>query len=264
MLTAVHAKRSVFYLGTSPESPEADNSDRFPYLKDSSLSDEERSDLTAELEYRSKQISRKFQVLVARTGRALKQANCTVNELRTLFAKEDRILKALRKTQDMDKAMFKLSKMSSFVDYELLEIMVEGYCQDQELRDDLSAYVDDLKVYCQRRVCEVPVDAFTSKKYFKSKGPYLSVKVDKNWKITLNQVKDLEKQISDILWIKLHLVMVKDGCIEFVFNPLTTLCRPLSQQQKKQLRDAGVVRLYVGEKEFSLIDSDSGLQEAEV
>ena len=229
--------------------------DKFPYLKDPGLSKEERSDLVAELEYRSKQIGRKFQVLVARTGRALKQANTTVRELRTLFGREDRILKSLLKTEDMDEAIFRLSKWSSFFDYELLMSLVEKYCHDQELFDDFVAYSEELKVFCRRRVCEIPIDAFASKKRRKCKGPYLRVKVDKNWKITLNQVKDLEKQISDILQIKLHLLVVKDGCIELVFNPLRTMSDSFSQQHNKQLLEIGVMKLYIGEEEYSLTDS---------
>ena len=227
------------------------------------MSKEDRSDLVAELEYRSVQISRNFQVLVARTGRALKRANCTVRELRTLFGKEDRIIKALRKTEDMDTAMYKLSKRSSFFDYELLKIMIKSYCrdcQDKELYDDLLAYVEELKVFCQRRVCEVPIDAFSSKVRLKLKGSYLHVKVDKNWNITMNQVKDLEKRVSDILQTRLHLLMVKDGCMEFIFNPLCTVSGPLSQQQKQQLLELGVTRLYSGIEEFSLTDNPKKVQ----
>ena len=220
------------------------------------MNKEERDDLVAELEYRSKQIGRKFQVLVARTGRGLKQANTTVNELRTLFGREDRILKALRKTETMDKAIFKLSKLSSFFDYELLMSLVEKYCHDQELYDDFVAYSEELKVFCRRRVCEIPSDAFTSKKRLKSKGPYLRIKFDKNWQISGNQVKDLGKQISDILQIKLHLLAVKDGCMELVFNPLRSVSEPFSQQQKKWLREIGVLRIYVGEEEYSLTGSE--------
>ena len=219
------------------------------------MSKEERNDLVADLEYQSKCISRKFQVLVARTGRALKQANATVSELRTLFGKDDKILKALKKTKDLDKAMLKLSKLSSFFDYELLKNMVEGYCrhcQDEELHDDLMAYIEEVKVYCQHRLCEVPVDAFSSKTYLKMKGSYLRVKVDKNWKITLKQVKDLEKQISSILQTKLQLLMVKEGCLELVFKPLRTLSGPLSPQQGEQLHELGVLCFYIGEEEFNL------------
>ena len=206
----------------------------------------------AELEYRSKQIGRDFQLLVVRTSRALKQANCTLSELRTLFGREDRVLKALRKTEDLDDAIFKLSEKSSFFDYELLKNLVKKCCRDQELYDDFVAYGEQLKAFCKRRVCEVPIDAFASKKRLKSKGPYLCVKVDKNWKITLNQVTDLEKQISEILQIKLQLLMVKAGCMELVFNPLRSVSEPLSQQQKKQLREIGVLRVYVGEEEYRM------------
>ena len=68
--------------------PPEEEIDKFPYLKDPGLSKEDIDDLVAELEYRSKQIGRKFQVLVARTSRALMQANCTVRQLRTAFGRE--------------------------------------------------------------------------------------------------------------------------------------------------------------------------------
>ena len=220
------------------------------------MSKEERDDLVAELEYRGKQIGRKFQVLVARTSRALMQANCTVRQLRTAFGREDRILKALRKTEGMDEAVYKLSKRSSFFDYELLMSLVEKYCHDQELYDDFVAYSEELKVFCRRRVCEIPIDAFTSKKRLKSKGPYLRIKFDKSWQISGNQIKDLEKQISDILQIKLHLLAVRDGCMELVFNTLRSVSEPFSQQQKKQLLEIGVLRVYVGEEEYSLMESE--------
>ena len=249
----------LIFTESPPLSGPPEEIDKFPYLKDPSLSKEERSDLIAELEYRSKKIGSEFQLFVVRTGRALKQANCTVRELRTLFGREDRILKALRKTEDMDEAISKLSELSSFFDYELLMNVAQKLCRDQELYDDFVAYGEELKVYCQRRVCEVPIDAFTSMKHLKSKGPYLCVKVDKNWRTTLKQLKDLEKQISDILHTKLQLLKVKDGCIELVFNPLRTVSVPFSQQQKKQLQALGVMRLHVGEKEYSLTES----QEAE-
>ena len=220
------------------------------------MSKEDRDDLVAELEYRSKRIGRKFQVLVARTGRALKNANTTVDELRTLFGREDKILKALRKAKNMDKAILKLSKLSSFFDYELLMNLVEKYCHDQELYDDFVAYCEELTVFCRRRICEMPIDAFTSKKSLELEGPYLWIKFDKNWQISVNQIKDLEKQISDILQIKLHLLAVRDGCMELVLNPLRSVSEPFSQQQKKQLREIGVIRVYVGEEEYSLMKSE--------
>ena len=226
------------------------------------MSEEERSDLIADLEYRSKRIGNNFQLLVLRTSKALKQANCTVCELKTLFVRDDRIFKALGTTENLDDAIFELSKLSSFFDYELLMNVAQKYCRDQELYEDFVAYSEELKVFCQRRLCEVPIDAFASKNCLKKS--YLRIKVDKNWQITLNQVKDLERQISDILKVKLQLLEVKDGCVELFFNPLCTVNNTLSQQQKKQLREIGVIRVHLGEEEYNLTDNQETEKQVQI
>ena len=115
-------------------------------------------------------------------------------------------------------------------------------------------------------VCEVPIDAFSSKMQLKLKSSYLHVKVDKKWNISMNQIKDLEKQISHILQTSLHLLKVKDGCVELTFNPLRTVSGPFSQQQKKQLKELGALHLFIGENEieFNLTDTKISVQEIAV
>lgn len=103
------AMKYFFYAATPPSSPL--KQDKFPYLNDKDLTKEQRSRLVSRLEYESKSISRRFAILVARTGRSLKQFNITVKELRTLFGNDDKVLKALGKTKDLDKAMLKISKL---------------------------------------------------------------------------------------------------------------------------------------------------------
>ena len=44
--------------------------------------------------------------------------------------------------------------------------------------------------------------------------------------------------------------------MELVFNTLRSVSEPFSQQQKKQLLEIGVIRVYVGEEEYSLTDSE--------
>ena len=216
--------------------------EKFPYLKNSEMSKEQRSDLVSRLEYESKKISREFQILVAKTALSLKQNSITVSQLRILFSQESKIQKVLRMVKDLDKALLKLSQLWSFFDYEMLGSMINGYCsKDEELLSDLKAYIDAFEEFCKRRVCEVPSDAFPAAMPFET---YLHVKVDRNWKITLNQVKNLEQQISDILQVKLHLLKVKDGCVELVFIPMCTSIEPLSPVQQQLLRDLGVIEAY--------------------
>ncbi len=70
----------------------------------------------------------------------------------------------------------------SFFDYKILGAIITSFCFD--LKPDFDVYVLNFKEYCNRRVCEVPDDSYSTK---------LSKSEEK---------KNLHIKLTRILWMK--------------------------------------------------------------
>ena len=125
-----------------------------------------------------------------------------------------------------------------FFDYELLSLIINRHCM--ELKPELELYITSFKEYCERRICEVPIDVF------KERGDEynLYVKCDHNFdKNTLSDVKDIEGKLSDLLETELYLLGVEEGCVKLVFTNLCAITSPLTLKQMEELKELKVIHL---------------------
>ena len=127
----------------------------------------------------------------------------------------------------------------SFFDYEFVGMIIERHCP--ELIDDLEAYKSALKIYCKRRVVEVPSNVFEREG---ADETCLFVKCDKAFEsIILDDIKALESRLSNFLDTDLFLLRVDDGCTELVFDAMCPI-PPLTQSQRCQLTEMGILKLH--------------------
>lgn len=114
------------------------------------------------LELESKEMARKFAVLVSQTGRVLHHQKATVQDLILLIknlhpcfeSNSNILIKKLSSLENADVtgALYIMSDYWSFFDYELLSSNIEG-CQDSpELKSRLDEYVVQFKQFCERRL----------------------------------------------------------------------------------------------------------------
>ena len=192
----------------------------------------------------------KFATLVSRMNMSLKDNAISVNDLEVTFMNLnlDDLVEKLHNETDMSKAISKASKFWSFFDYEIVKSIINTYCDD--LQEKMESYESDFKTFCQRRLCEVPVDSLNAG--IPSVTPKLYLKIDEDVKINLCKVKRIEARLSHLLDKRLYLLKVEDGCIELVFNYFgrIKLTLPLNSQQEEELKEMRVLRLYDDNHEY--------------
>ncbi len=157
----------------------------------------------------------------------------------------NKLLKKLSKVSNLEKSFEKLRSYWSFFDYELLAYIIHSLCPS--LKKELNDYTEEFEAYCQCRICEVPVDSYDSKEetaknlHVKDKVFMTEIKKSKTW-----SVKEFELRLADLLVTNLHLLHVKNGCIELTFGTLHELevIFPLTLEQEKKLQQMGVTQLY--------------------
>ena len=226
---------------------------RFPYLKAENLTTEQREELIAELKVESEDMRLKFATLVSLMNKSLQNNKVSVSELTVTFQTIDldELVEILEDETDMNKAMLKACDFWSFFDYEIVKNIISTHCRDDaDLQQEVESYESDFKTYCERRLCEVPMDSL--KADIPSKTSNLHVKIDENFKIKLCRIKIIETRLSRLLDKRLYLLKVEDGCIELVFNYLgrIKLSLPLNSQEEEELSEMGVLRLYDDNYEY--------------
>ena len=126
----------------------------------------------------------------------------------------------------------------SFFNYELLKTIIKCFGGPQ-LRAELDEYISKFKVYCKRRVSEVPRDSLTGGHTHKQSGSIFKVKMDKIFDITLEKIKEIQDQLYLILnKTPLLLANVEDGCIELTFRYFRLL--PLTEVEKAAIDRIGL------------------------
>ena len=186
----------------------------------------------------------KFSILVYKTLESLKNSDKSPGDLHAsiniLFPENDEILGNFVAT----KAFSEIFKQNywSFFDYELLALIINTCCT--ELKKDLNEYVTTFNAYCCRRVSEVPTP-FTS---ISGKHYIIRVKLAKEFdSLTMNEVKDLEARLRNIIKKDLRLLKFESGSIVIVFTSLNEDgMLPLSEIQKCELfqLSTSVLKLY--------------------
>lgn len=203
----------------------------------------------ARMELESKRMTQWFNVLVAHTLVALEKGEVvTVNHLKLLVPdshskKKNKLVKKLNglEKNDLAEAFNLMSEFWSFFDHDLLSTIIESY-GDNKLCGELDHYLDQFKEYCERRLLEVPNDAFNNGtcKQFK-------VKLDDIFTVPIKKLRELKIKLSLILDTTIHLVGFKRGCIELSYvsmHELNTVF-PLNTEQMHKLSWTNILKIYV-------------------
>lgn len=212
---------------------------RFPYLNAPDMDEGRKERLLCWLEVESEKIESEFSGLVDKAKTSLEKNEITCSDLVVLigYSPWKKIVDVFNKASSISVLFQNLGQYCSFFDYELISYIISRKCP--ELVSDLDEYVSKFNKYCQKRLCEVPVDVFKMKNHIHN----LYVKYDGTVDIKLERIKKLECRLSELLGIDLYLLKVEDGCIKLVFGRTHDLA-PLNSQQREELSKLGILRLY--------------------
>lgn len=215
----------------------------------------ERDRLITRLKIESSEMMDEFAILVDKTKESLEKQRLSPKDLVVLIKHTERsnLEKLFTKYRKINKLFYQLSDYWSFFDYELLCLIIKRHCP--ELKPELSGYEADFKCYCQRRICELPIDVFKTKREHKNN---LYIKTDKNFdKLTINEVKVLECKISRLLNTDLYFLSYHEGCVKLEFQSSRNLDYNIIFQllrKKHELREIGVTEINFHKFHLSTID----------
>ena len=163
----------------------------------------------------------------------------------------------LENVTDLSEALIKLSGYWSFFDFELLHALIKGFCSE-DLQQEFNNYELDFKHYCERRLCEVPADSFNAEVSQKKR---LHVKLDEVFDVKMEDIKRLNRKLSDMLQTKVRLLDIEEGCIELIYITLheINMTFHLTGKQNEELMQMGVLKIYV--KKDNEILSIGGIRE---
>ena len=207
------------------------------------MTGEERARLERRLIDESNKMRNAFATLAYKTRASLLTHNVSVRALKFLIENSefyDKVYESIEDIDDFDKVMSCLSDYWSFFDYHLLEFIIKSCCS--ELTGMLEEYEGQFKLFCQRRLCEVPEGELEVRA--EDKGS-LCMKIDDRFRYKKSKVldiKELEHKLSKLLDTKLVLRKIEKGCLELTFICLHA-GPPLSSQLKQQLRELGVLKM---------------------
>ena len=189
--------------------------------------------------------------MVTHTLQTLEHIGTTTRVLNVLF--EECGMKELADRIECTDTIYEIFKKVrsgnywSFFNYELLENIVNCFCGETSLVAELDQYISKFKVYCQRRVSEVPHGSLKSNGEHANQQSQtiFNVKMDKMFSIeetNLEMIKDIQYKLQTILNVEpLQLVDVEDGCIKLTFRYFKqTRLFPLSEAQR-----LGLTEIYV-------------------
>ena len=225
----------------------------FPFLRVNIevLTKEEKEELLFRLSDESKTILDSFARLVTHTQMHLRHSNTAADDLRTLFREKeiDELANQINSTDTIPAIWFKIKdgKYWSFFNYELLANIINCFCMGTPLIAELNGYLSEFKIYCQRRVSEVPRGSLRGEHVVQqSLSSIFKVKMDDKFSVeqsNLQTVKNMQLQLEKILNKKPILLFdVEGGCIEITFRYFNDLS-PLKKRERAALAKIGVIKL---------------------
>ena len=126
----------------------------------------------------------------------------------------------LKDVTDLSDALLILSDHWSFFDFELLRALIKGFCnKNVELMLEFNEYESNFKLYCERRLCEIPADSFNAG-VSQKKRSHLHVKLDEVFNVKTKDIKRLNRKLSDMLQTNVRLLNIEEGCIELIYITL--------------------------------------------
>lgn len=212
----------------------------------------------------SEEIREKFADLVIETAVSLEESvSLKLSTLKLFLSSYHTSL-----NDDSDKCvtdvMRRASRYWSFYSYKILQQIIKKFGSNDD-QNRLETYDSEFHKYGQRRLCEIPADALKT-----NKGHYetaLYFKTDKTFNNPLEDAIELECKLSKVFGMELHLVDVREGCVELIFSCDHTLRRmlhSLSSGQRDQLSKLGILRLYDDNNEYFCGSSISSNQQGTI
>ena len=211
----------------------------FPYLNCENLSIEEMNRLKARLRVESKDIQDEFAHLLSETEESLNgNKKITLQPLKRLL----KDYKILEMNDEVSKILDKAFDHCCFHSFRILKRVINRFGTTED-KDGLATYEASFKQYCERRLCEVPINAVATGK---REGKEFYVKTDKVFDVPFKEILDTEAELEKILNKPIYLKDVEHGCIKLCFYVLYELDEifPLSEVQMKQLKGIGVLSVY--------------------
>lgn len=204
------------------------------------MTPDEKSRLIAKLEGESKTIRFKFGRLVTTIGQDLHKSDTTVQDIK-LFLGNCGLKHVADSFDSSDSVIEVLTKISegdywTFFNYELFESMVTtfSFCKSDEVIRRVHLYKAEFKVYCQRRLFEVPAVVFEHFMPDQDSVLKFYVKIDRKFTVSVDDIKNIQHEMSKMLDADpLYLIDVKDGCIELTFGCFKSSEEELFPEEKR-------------------------------
>ena len=232
------------------------NVDRpFPYLDTRNMTEEEKQELEDRLQEDTKCMLSKYACLVSSTNVSLQKQGVNPKDIAVLllslrlfdtYENQQRGLnddgRTIQKASSIPDIFIVMHHYWSFFNCGPLEDIIKcsGTPEDKA---NLQMYLDDRKIFCRRRIFEVPPHVYGSDS---NKGDWVKFTVKLDDKIQkLSEVEKLQSNISKILGLPyLYLRHITDGCVEVAFLIPQLVAQkvfPLSDDQQNALSANHVV-----------------------
>ncbi len=227
-----------------------ENTSKFPYLKTPDLSEAQREELMRQLKNKTNEMKERFSVLIERTLSSLKKHKVSIGELKASLnqlnaPKKSKLSSKLKKVTDISKAFEVLQHFWSFFDYEILGIIIRSFCFD--IHRDFAEYGSKFREYCNRRVCEVPDDSYSTKLSKSEEKNILHMQIDQTFineveRLKMVDLKDYTSIIRKTLDTDLRILKFRDSVV-LTFHCLHELDElfPLSRKQEEELQEIGFI-----------------------
>lgn len=246
--------------------------DKLEYLGSAKLSESQLEALKAKLYGDSVSIMFKFQDLFSSLKHSLRKQGiplkdvisevCAIGAFLPVYNRTQQPvlreqLPKLQAAQHIEDIMLIINDYCSFFNYEIIEHLILNLGTEED-KQHLQKYINDFRLYAQRKVFECPSDlgALTEKGTIK-----LIVKLDSAYDdCTLNHLQIFKNKLCKILCLSndgvLNLCQVEKGCIKLTFqlpNFVPSAVFPLSQIQMRALLDLKILWLLCGEYKFDKV-----------
>ena len=223
----------------------------FPYLKDGSMSEEERLKHLQILYRESETIKARFGLLIQNLQKDLEKNSKLEDSVKLLTFYDRDLEDKLSDCTSFGLLFQKITEFVSFFDYKYMEILVE-HLGSSEIKKKFKKYKSRFQEFAKCHICECPSDLFDKSENSdsaskKSQKTYV-IKINKSMaKLTLEDLEELKCKMNEILERKLlKIVKVENGCVQVTFITFTSNDFVISDEQKRALSSLGVITISCG------------------
>ena len=225
--------------------------ERFPYLKLHDNSEEEIEQRYLRLSRRTDDMKRRFQSLVMKFKKFIHE-RCDLEVVIDVLRDYDRnkYQALLSDCKTLHELFERIRGYYSFYDFTVVKVLIKNLGSDSN-KKDLQKYKSAFREYWEKRICEIPSDAFVEA----PESEKFRVKIEGNiTEIEGNNIEVLKFEMRRILGHELQFLYVKDGCVEVVFRSYEPVSE-LSKEQQSEMKRFGILSVSYGD---FLMKFDSG------